>query len=156
VEHQPGLEGFTGAHHYVLEHARRLTAAVPENDAALADTARSFLAFWQGDASILFRKEEEVLLPVLARHEGSLREPVMRRLAEHAQIRGLVMELSDEAVRGEVRLETLRSLGEQLEAHVRLEEREVLRLIEGTLPAQALEEVGARLAVFEAERRAEP
>ncbi len=44
---------------------------------------------------------------MLARHEGSVREPVMRRLAEHAP------------VRGEVRLETLRGLGEQLEAHVR-------------------------------------
>jgi hypothetical protein len=63
VEHQPGLERFTGTHHRVIEHAHRLTAAVPENGVALADTARSFLAFWQGDASILFRKEEEVLLP---------------------------------------------------------------------------------------------
>jgi hypothetical protein len=68
----------------ILERARRLTVAVSENDVTLADTARSFLAFWQGGASILFRKEEEVLLPVLARHEGSLGEPMMRMLAQHA------------------------------------------------------------------------
>jgi iron-sulfur cluster repair protein YtfE (RIC family) len=156
VEHEPGLGGFGGAHHRVLKDARRLTSDVPENDVALANTARSYLAFWQADASILFRKEEEVLLPVLARHKVDLGEPVMRMLAQHASIRGLVMELGDEVIRAETRPETLRSLGEQLEAHVRLEEREVLPLIEGALPEHALEEVSARLAVFEAGLRADP
>jgi iron-sulfur cluster repair protein YtfE (RIC family) len=149
VQRQPGLEGFTGPHHRLLEHARRLTAAVPENEVALADTARSFLAFWQGGASILFRKEEEVLLPVLARHEGSLGEPMMRMLAQHAQIRGLVLELSDETVRGEVQRGTLESLGAQLEDHVRLEGRVVLPLIEESLPEHALEEAASRLKTFE-------
>jgi hypothetical protein len=149
MQHQPGLEGFTGAHHRVLEQARRLTAAVPENDVALADIARSFLTFWQGDAGTLFRKEEEVLLPVLARHEGSLREPIMRMLAQHAQIRDLVMELSDEAVRGEVRRETLRSLGGRPENHARLEDHVVLPLIEETLPRDALKEAASRLEAFE-------
>jgi iron-sulfur cluster repair protein YtfE (RIC family) len=149
VERRPGLGGFREAHHRVLEQARLLTAAVPENDVALADTARSFLAFWQGDASILFRKEEEVLLPVLVRHVGSLEEPVMQMLAQHASIRGLVMELSDEAVRGEVRRETLRSLEAQLENHIRLEERVVFLLIEETLPEHALKEAASRLEAFE-------
>ena len=95
MEHEPGLGGFGGAHHRVLKDARRLTSDVPENDVALANTARSYLAFWQADASILFRKEEEVLLPVLARHKEDLGEPVMRMLAQHASIRGLVMELGE-------------------------------------------------------------
>jgi len=149
VEHQPSLEGFTGAHHRVLEQARRLTEAVPEDDVALVDTARSFVAFWQGDASILFRMEEEVLLPVLAHHEGSLREPMMRMLAQHASIRGLVMELSDEAMRGEVRPEMLRNLGMRLEDHIRLEERVVFPLIEETLPEHILAEAASRLEAFE-------
>jgi iron-sulfur cluster repair protein YtfE (RIC family) len=150
VEHQPSLGGFREAHHRVLEQACRLTAAVPENNVALADTARSFLAFWQGDASILFRKEEEVLLPVLARYGGDLEEkPIARMFAQHASIRGLVMELSDEAMRGEVRRETLRSLEAQLEDHVRLEERVVLPLVEETLPGDALEEAASRLEAFE-------
>lgn len=150
MERQPGLGGFTEAHHRVLEHARRLTAATPENDVGLADTVRSLLAYWQGGASILFRKEEEVLLPVLARHGGNLEEkPIARMLAQHASIRGLVMELSDETMRGEVRRETLRSLGSQLEDHVRLEERVVLPLIEETLPEDALEEAASRLEAFE-------
>ena len=43
-----------------------------------------------------------------------------------------------------------------MEAHVRFKEREVLPLNEETLTAHALEEVGARLAIFEAVLRAEP
>ena len=150
MERQPSLEGFREAHHRVLEQARRFTAAVPENEVALANTARSFLASWQGDASILFRKEVEVLLPVLARYRGNLAEkPIARMLTQHASIRGLVMELSDEAVRGEVRRETLRSLGAQLEDHIRLEERVVFPLIEEILPGDAFEEVTSRLEAFE-------
>jgi iron-sulfur cluster repair protein YtfE (RIC family) len=150
VERQSALAGFTEAHQ-VLEHARRLAAAAPENDVVLADTARSFLTFWQGDASILFRKEEEVLLPVLARHGGNLEEKsIVRMLAQHAAIRGLVMELSDEAVRGEVRRGTLQSLGSRLEDHVRIEERVVLPFIEETLPGHTLEEAASRLETFEA------
>ncbi len=120
MERPPGLEGFTVAHYRVLEHAGRFTAAVPENDVAPADdNARSFLAFWQGGASILFRKEKEGLLPVLARHGVDLEEkPIVWMLAQHAAIRVLVMGLSDEAVGGEVRRETLESLGAQLEDHV--------------------------------------
>ena len=150
MKRQSGLEEFTEAHHRVLEHACRLTAAVPENDVALADAARSFLVFWQGGVSILFRKEEEVLLPVLARYGGDLEEkPIARMLAEHAAIRGIVMELSDEAIRGEVQPETLRSLGARLENHVRLEERVVFSLIEQVLPGHALEEAASRLETFE-------
>jgi hemerythrin-like domain-containing protein len=106
-----------------------------KNDVALANTARAYLEFWQGDLSILFRKEEEVLLPVLARHAGSLEEPVMQMLVQHASVRGLVMQLSDEAVRGEVRRETLRRLGGRPEDHVRLEDHVGLPLIEETLPS---------------------
>ena len=55
------------------------------------------------------------------------------------------MELGDELGRQEVRGETLRKLGEQLEAHIRLEERRVFPFIEETLPEHALKEVTSRL-----------
>lgn len=77
-------------------------------------------------------------------------------LAQHAQIRGFVMELSDEIKAGDVSLETLRSIGKLLEAHIRLEEREVFPMIEETLPQEALKEVAARLVVKEAGPQAEP
>jgi hemerythrin-like domain-containing protein len=43
-----------------------------------------------------FRKEEEVLLPVLARYVQDVlgRRHVVKMLAKHARIRGLVMQIS--------------------------------------------------------------
>lgn len=72
-----------------------------------------------------FRKEEEVLLPVLARYVQEVRDrrPVVKMLAKHARIRGLAMQLSDEYAGRDVRPETLGEIGELLEAHIRLEER---------------------------------
>jgi predicted NBD/HSP70 family sugar kinase len=76
------------------------------------------------DTALHFRKEEEVLLPVMARYGGDLsREPLLEMVEDRARIRGLVMQLSDEAIGGNVRLETLHEIGERLEAHIRLEER---------------------------------
>jgi len=94
---------------------------------------------------------------VMARHGGDVTlEPLVEMLEGHARIRGLVMRLSDEVVGGKVRSETLREIGEQLEAHVRLEERVVFPLIEGSLPEAALTELAARLEAKEASPRVEP
>ncbi len=82
--------------------------------------------------------------------------PVVEMLGQHARIRGLVMELSDEVRNGVIRPETLRGIGELLETHIRLEERQVFPMIEETLPEEALKEVASRLKVKEAGPRAEP
>ena len=72
--------------------------------------ARGFLDFWQKDTALHFRKEEEVLLPVMARYgEDISREPLVEMIEDHARIRAL---LSDEAIGGNVRLETLHEIGE--------------------------------------------
>ena len=63
--------------------------------------------------------------------------------------RCFAMQLRDELEQDKIREDTLRTLGEKLEAHIRLEEREVFPLIEETLPEHALQEVASRLAVFE-------
>ena len=81
---------------------------------------------------------------------GDLSErSILQMLTQHARIRGLAMQLSDELKQDEIREDTLRNLGEQLEAHIRLEERQVFPLIEETLPEHALQEVSSRLDVFE-------
>jgi iron-sulfur cluster repair protein YtfE (RIC family) len=50
------------------------------------ETARAFLEFWQRDTSAHFRREEEVLLPVLARYRQDVlnRGPVVEMLGQHA------------------------------------------------------------------------
>jgi hemerythrin-like domain-containing protein len=157
MKRQPSLRQFSDDHHQGLVNARRLRRAPSGEVASSADTARDFLDFWQRDSSLHFRKEEEVLLPVLVRYAGDLGErliPLM--LTQHARIRGLTMQLSDELKQDTIRGNTLRNLGEQLEVHIRLEEREVFPLIEESLPEHALQEVAPRAEVFEPEPPHEP
>ena len=96
-------------------------------------------------------------MPVLARYGGDVgRGPVVEMLAQHAQIRGLVMKLSDEVRNGVVNPKTLEGIGKLLEIHIRLEEREVFPIIEEVLPEEGLTEVASRLKVKEAGPRSEP
>jgi iron-sulfur cluster repair protein YtfE (RIC family) len=158
MKRTPELRTLSEDHHHGLVHARRLQRAAEGDEARPAEAAaKDFLDFWQKETALHFRQEEEVLLPVLARHGGDVtRDPLIEMLEGHACIRGLVMQLSDEVVGGNVRPETLREVGEQLEAHIRLEERVVFPLVEDSLAETALTELAARLEVKEAGPRAEP
>ena len=150
MKRHPSLTAFSDDHHQGLVHARQLRKAASGEEPNAANTARNFLEFWQRDTSRHFRKEEEVLLPVLARYGGDLgEEPLVQMLTQHARIRGLAMQLSDELEQNKIREDTLRNLGGQLETHIRLEERRVFPLIEQTLPEHALQEVAHRVDVFE-------
>jgi hemerythrin-like domain-containing protein len=157
VKRAAELRSLSEDHHHGLVNARRLRQAASVEGTIREEVVRTFLEFWQKDTSVHFRREEEVLLPVLARHGGDLaQEPVVKMLNQHARIRGLVMELSDQATDGSVRPETLQGIGEQLEEHIRLEEREVFPMIEDVLPKEGLKELGSRLKVQEAGPRSEP
>jgi iron-sulfur cluster repair protein YtfE (RIC family) len=158
MKRAPELRTLSEDHHHGLVYARRLRRAAEGDEAHPVEaTAEDFLNFWQKETAIHFRKEEEVLLPVVARHGGDVTlEPLVEMLKEHAKLRSLVMRLSDEVVGGKVRPETLREIGEQLEAHIRLEEQVVFPLIENSLPEAALTELAARLEVKEAGSRVEP
>jgi hemerythrin-like domain-containing protein len=157
VKRAAELRSLSEDHHHGLVNARRLRQAASGEGTIREEVVGTFLELWQKDTSVHFRREEEVLLPVLARHGGDLaREPVVKMLNQHARIRGLVMELSDQAMDGSVRPETLQGIGEQLEAHIRLEEREVFPIIEDVLPKEGLKELGSRLKVQEAGPRSEP
>jgi hemerythrin-like domain-containing protein len=150
MKRHPSLRPFSDDHHQGLVNARRLKRAASGEEPNATKAAHDFLEFWRRDTSLHFRKEEEVLLPVLARYGGDLEErPVLQLLTQHARIRGLAMQLSDELERDGVRQDSLPNLGEHLEAHIRLEERRVFPLVEETLPEHALQEVASRLEVFE-------
>ncbi len=158
MKRTPELRSLSEDHHHGLVQARRLRRAADGDEAHPAQkTASGFLDFWQRDTAIHFRKEEEVLLPVMARHGGDVsQDALVEMLEDHARIRGLVMRLSDEVVGGTVQLATLREIGDRLEAHIRLEERVVFPFVEGSLSEAALTELAARLEVKEAGPRVEP
>jgi hemerythrin-like domain-containing protein len=159
MKRAPELRDLSDHHHRGLVQARRLKRAATGDEANMPEeTAEAFLEFWQEGTTTHFREEEEVLLPVLARYREDLlgREPVVEMLLQHARIRGLVMGLSDEVKGGSVRLETLGSIGELLESHIRLEEREVFPTIEEALPEEALREVADRLEAKKTQPQSEP
>jgi len=146
MKRHPSLRKFSDDHHGGLVQARRLRQAAAGEGEPPAEAARAFLRFWERDTSPHFREEEEVLLAVFARHGGDLgAEPIQEMVADHARIRGFVMTLIEEERSGEVSPDTLRGIGERLEAHIRLEERRVFPLVEDTLPEEGLKEVGARI-----------
>src|SRR5215211_7699227 len=66
MKRHPSLSPFSDDHHQGLVNARRLRRSASGEGGSSADSARDFLEFWQRDTSRHFRKEEEVLLPVLA------------------------------------------------------------------------------------------
>jgi hemerythrin-like domain-containing protein len=159
MKRAPELRDLSDHHHRGLVQARRLRRAATGDEANMPEeTAEAFLEFWQEGTTTHFREEEEVLLPVLARYREDLlgREPVVEMLLQHARIRGLIMGLSDEVKGGSVRLETLGSIGELLESHIRLEEREVFSTIEEALPEEALREVADRLEAKKTQPQSEP
>src|SRR3712207_9568187 len=111
MKRHPSLRPFSDDHHQGLVNARRLRRTASGDGGSSVDTARDFLEFWQRDTSRHFRKEEEVLLPVLARYGEDLGEqPILQMLTQHALIRGLAMQLSDELEQGKIREDTLRNL----------------------------------------------
>ena len=74
------------------------------------------------------------------RHAGSA--PVLERiLREHMQLHGLVRALRAAAAAGAIPPEALRTLGELLHAHVRVEERELFKEIERIVPAAELDAI---------------
>jgi hemerythrin-like domain-containing protein len=158
MKRAPELRKLSEDHHYELVNARRLKeAAEGDEESAVEKTARDFLDFWQKDTSLHFRKEEEVLLPVMARYGADVaHETLVRMLEDHARLRGLVMQLSDEVTGGNVRRGTLRAIGAGLEAHIRLEEQVVFPFVEESLPQPALTELAVRLETKEAGPREEP
>lgn len=133
-------------------HALRLRRAASGSSGQPQEVGRAFLESWRDDTSVHFRKEEEVLLAVVAIHAAELLEdePITRMLVQHSCIRGLAMKLGEEIGRRNLQPETLRRIGELLEAHIRLEEREVFPLIEEALSESALKQVSEQLTAFEA------
>jgi uncharacterized protein (UPF0264 family) len=139
MKRDPGLVTLSRDHHQALSVAQKLRRATADT----AQEARSaFVAYWEEHGRAHFRLEEELLLPAYAAHADPHHPLVARALCDHVAIRAHADALAvDEAPDPA----TLRELGEGLADHVRLEERELFRLIEAALPAARLAAVAAAL-----------
>jgi hemerythrin-like domain-containing protein len=135
VRRSPELVPLSRDHHVALAHALGLRRATSAN---VAEVVSRFLAFFIDHGRAHFAAEEEVLLP----HVQRLREDLATRLVEeHVEIR-----TGARALGGDPTVSEAHRIGELLSAHVRFEERALFPLLESSLSAVQLDEIGRRLA----------
>jgi mannose-6-phosphate isomerase-like protein (cupin superfamily) len=128
MKRHPSLVPLSHDHQHALVQAKRLLDG---------GDPHGFLRFYLGDMLRHFREEEELLFPLLVEGDEAP-ELVVRALVQHQRIHAGAQALA----RGDG---DPRALGELVEAHVRLEERELFPLVEARL-ADA-EPVGTEPAV---------
>jgi iron-sulfur cluster repair protein YtfE (RIC family) len=140
VKRHPALVPLSEQHRHELAHARRLRRAADAGPEQRLAAASAYLDAFFTETVAHFRSEEEILFPLYLLHAGS--SPLLERiLREHMQMHGLARALRADATAGDIPPETLKTLGDLLHDHVRLEERELFAEIERIVPAAELEGV---------------
>jgi hemerythrin-like domain-containing protein len=131
----------THDHHHALVQARALIGASQADERRRVEAARTFLDFYRRDTLLHFHEEEEVLFPRLLESVESIPQALIRVLADHIRIHGMVTRLKTAVEQGDVATDQLREIGELLRAHIRLEESELFPLIERSVPEEALRDI---------------
>jgi quercetin dioxygenase-like cupin family protein len=152
MKRHPALVPLSHDHHHALVQARRLARAADNAEPDRLEAAERLLAFYAADTIEHFREEEEQLFPLVA---DRLEDPdglLVRALIEHQRIHTLVRRLRQGVLSGSANAAVMRELAELLQAHVRLEERELFPLIESTLA----DESAAEVAIEPRDATAEP
>jgi hypothetical protein len=126
-------------HAEALALARRLQRSDP---ASAADDRRALLLFWYGSGASRLLTEENVLLAAWRRHGG---EDHPLPAAITAERRRLAHEVEDIAADASSPAGRLRRVGHGLAALVLRQDSELRSVVELTVPAEELLEVGATL-----------
>lgn len=98
---------------------------------------RYILYFWENHLSSHFRAEEELL------YNASEDALCKQALTEHAEMRELIGRINED---GDEDVSLYKQFADSMEAHIRLEERQLFPLLEATLSSDKLAEIGAALA----------
>lgn len=129
MRRHPALIPLSHDHHHALVRARRARLAADADAGERLRAADETVRFFEAETLEHFREEEERLFPLLA-GGGDPPTLVVRALTDHCVLHAAIERLREGLAGGEVPPEALRELGERLEAHVRLEERELFPLLE--------------------------
>ena len=151
LKRHPALQDLSRDHHHALIHAQQLrkSAGLDSGARPLPEVVREFLVFWDQDASQHFREEEEVLLPIYARHvRPSQDEQVLQMLDDHAWFRDQIYTLRAQWEAGADLQALAGEMGRRLHDHVRLEERHLFERIQATLTEQDLNDLAERSHAF--------
>ena len=144
MKRDPALVPLTSDHHHALAQARRLRRAAAGEAVPRHEAATAFVAFFDAGTIPHFREEEELLFPLLVEAAQAVPEVLERVLVEHVQIHALLRQVRAGVLAGSVEPGLMRQVAERLEAHIRLEEKELFPLIEEAVPAPALAELALR------------
>lgn len=120
------LQPLSREHHTALTLAKASERAALSGDEALVRlTCQRVILAFQNELEPHFQTEENSLLPLL--HSPETQALVVRTLADHQQLRGLLDALRQNDAGA------LESFGKCLTAHVRFEERELFPALENLL-----------------------
>lgn len=115
----------------------------PDN---LAQAAARFAGYWEGELQDHFLREEQIVLPLLAKHASPESDELRDTLRQHAEITLLAAELNGQlAQRTGIEPHLLDSLGEALRRHIRFEESVLFPKLEASVPEEELVRMGKRL-----------
>ena len=128
-------------HHHALVEARRLGRAADDTDAERREAVADFVRFFSTETVRHFREEEEQLFPAFVGQEGADERLLVQALLQHQRIHALVGRLVHALATDGVDASAMRELAELMEAHVRLEERELFPLIEQIVSPEVLSEL---------------
>src|SRR3989449_7828765 len=139
MKRHPALIPLSRDHHNGLVQASRLRRAAADGDASARLAAASdFVEFLRNKERVHLRDEEEELFPLLLRQVQSQPAPLREARLQHMQLEGFARTLDIGVAAGIVDRETLDATGELLDAHIRLEERQLLPLLEELVPDDEL------------------
>jgi hemerythrin-like domain-containing protein len=125
------------------EHTRWASDLAAGGSAGEAGRARRLLALWDGEIQPHFRREEEVLVPELARRVPEADAAILMTLADHVGLRRLARELRDAT--GPAAGEVAARLARRLAEHADFEERTLFPLAQEQLGCARLAALGAEL-----------
>lgn len=127
-------------HQHALALCVRIDRASPIGDADLAGWQAEIVQHFQGEISIHFAAEEEVLFPA-ARKFQELIPVIEELLADHGALR----EFFAKAGARNMSAAELSEFGQRMSAHIRKEERQFFERIQQLMGADELSLLGQRL-----------
>src|SRR5262249_24590765 len=135
-------------HHHALVQARNLDSAGASDDQTkIREADARFADFWKSDLQRHFALEEQIVLPLLAKHQAADVVVIRETLEQHSAIARLIGELNEKLARqGMIEANVLINLAESLRRHIRYEESELFPAIEASVPDVELWLMNRRLS----------
>jgi iron-sulfur cluster repair protein YtfE (RIC family) len=142
----PSLVPLSHDHHHGLTLALRcrkqaLGQIKPMGAVGLRERADEVLSFYDSNLLAHFRVEEEVLFPGLRSISPRAESIITELIDDHGAIDGLVEQLR--TARGLAKV--MFDLGDLLERHIRMEERELFPIFEQEIDAAQAEAIGSEM-----------